>query len=245
MELTSYKLEYQTLETPPGGLPVIVAAAGVSSRMQGINKLFAPLCGVPILAKTLMALEASPDISRILVVTQEKDIPAVQNLADTYMITKLTDLLGGGATRQESVAKALVRLAPDEQDVLIHDGARPLIDPATIHRVTTALQEHVAVACGIPMTDTVKEIDRDGKVLSTPDRSRLLAVQTPQGVRVPAYREALEKAGDLSAFTDDLSIMEAAGHDVYTVAGSRRNIKITTPDDLALAEYYGNLEAEI
>ncbi len=241
---TTYKLEYRQAAMPTGGIPVIVAAAGSSTRMKGIHKLFAPLCGVPVLARTLMALEESPDISSIIVVAREQDVPAVQRLAEAYMIAKMTDLVSGGATRQESVAKGLARLAPDVQNVLIHDGARPLIEQAVIHRVTEALKEQPAVACGMPPVDTIKQVDDNGKVIATLDRSRLCAVQTPQGVRVAAYKHAIEQAGDVGAFTDDLSVMEAAGHTVCTVEGSRRNLKITTQEDLMLAEFFISREEE-
>ena len=94
------------------------------------------------------------------------------------------------------------------------------------------------MTCAVPVKDTIKEIDGTGSVVATPDRSRLAAVQTPQGVRTAEYREALEKAEELSRYTDDMSLMEAAGFPVHTVTGSYRNIKITTPEDLRLAEFF-------
>ena len=119
--------------------------------------------------------------------------------------------------------------------VLIHDGARPLVSQKTINNVVDGLKNYSAVTCGVAVVDTVKEIDADKKVLKTLDRSHLIAVQTPQGVKVADYKSALEKAEDLSAFTDDMSIMENAGYEVLTVEGDRKNIKITTLSDIALA----------
>ncbi len=244
MEQTLPRIEYQVSSLSPDALPMVVVAAGSSSRMGGIDKQFALIGGVPVLAKTLMTLEASPLISAIIVVVREEVRLSVQQLAETYMITKLSDLVVGGSTRQESVANGLSCLPSSVQKVLIHDGARPLIDEPVIDRVVTALKTYPAVACGLPVTDTIKRLDDEGNVLDTPDRSRLFAVQTPQGVWLNEYRDALGKAEDFSSFTDDLSVMEAAGYPVSTVEGSRRNLKITTPEDLALAEYYIRKEPE-
>ena len=243
MQLTEPKLTYTVKEDSPQGVPVIVAAAGSSTRM-GQNKQFLSVAGIPVLARTLMRLESSPLISSIIVVTRPEDLFAVQNLAERYQIKKLTDLVCGGKTRQESVQKGLERLPASERSVLIHDGARPLVEEATIRNVATALREYPAVTCAVPLKDTVKQADEKGMVLSTPDRNTLFAVQTPQGVWVKEYREAIQKAGDLSGFTDDTSLMEAAGFPVKIVPGSYTNIKITTGEDLAVAQAFLNREAE-
>ena len=121
--------------------------------------------------------------------------------------------------------------------MLIHDGARPLVSGRIIESVAAALREYPAVTCAVKVKDTIKETDGSGTVISTPDRSRLVAVQTPQGVWVKEYLAAAQKAGDVSAFTDDMSVMESAGFPVRTVEGSYTNIKITTPEDLRLAEF--------
>ena len=121
--------------------------------------------------------------------------------------------------------------------MLIHDGARPFVTDEIICSVISALGTHNAVACAVKLKDTVKQVDKNGYVLSTLDRDTLVAVQTPQGVNVSDYRAALEIAGNPGAFTDDMSVMEAAGHKPFTVPGSYENIKVTTPEDIALAEY--------
>lgn len=113
----------------------------------------------------------------------------------------------------------------------------PFVTDEIICSVISALGTHNAVACAVKLKDTVKQVDKNGYVLSTPDRDTLVAVQTPQGVNVSDYRAALEIAGNPGAFTDDMSVMEAAGHKPFTVPGSYENIKVTTPEDIALAEY--------
>lgn len=242
--MTELKLEYDLRGNNNSGIPVIIAAAGSSSRMEGINKQTALLAGVPVLARTLLAFERSDAISSIILVVKPGDIFGMQLMMQKYGIDKLTDIVCGGETRQESVLKGFQRLPQNAETVLIHDGARPFADDIIIRRVADALKNHSAVTCAVPLKDTVKITDKNGKVLSTPDRSSLAAVQTPQGVRVKDYLSAAEKIGDVSSFTDDMSVMEAAGYDVYTVEGSYRNIKITTPEDLKLADYFINGETE-
>lgn len=224
-------------------VPVIIAAAGLSSRMRGVRKQFLEIAGVPVLARTLLAFERSRDISRIIVAAREEDIPEIQLLADKYMIKKLTDIVPGGQSRQHSVQNALGRLTAGETRLLIHDGARPLVPESVIYNVAAALRKHDAVTCGVKVKDTVKSVDKEGKVKSTLNREELVLVQTPQGVNVSVYKKAVEAAGDLSLFTDDMSIMESAGCDVFVVPGSYRNIKITTPDDVAAAA--GLLNSEV
>lgn len=237
MALTELKLEYSLCDNKKSGIPVIIPAAGASSRMEGINKQTALLNGVPVLARTLMAFERADAVSSIILIVRPDDVFGMQMMAGKYGIEKLTDIVCGGATRQESVLNGFDRLDKNAESVLIHDGSRPLTDNSIISAVADALKEYSAVTCAVPVKDTIKIIDKEGKVLSTPDRSTLAAVQTPQGVRVADYRTAIEKIGDVSKFTDDMSVMEAAGFPVHTVKGSYRNIKITTPEDLRLAEY--------
>ncbi len=244
MQLTELKLEYVVCGNENSGIPVIIVAAGSSSRMGGIDKQSALLSGVPVLARTLMAFERSDVISGIILVVRPEDVFSMQLMAEKYGIDKLTDIVCGGKTRQESVLKGFERLGSEAAEVLIHDGARPLVGEDIIRSVADGLKSHSAVACAVPVKDTVKVIDKNGRVVNTPDRTSLAAVQTPQGVRTQDYRTAAEKVGDVSKFTDDMSVMEAAGYDVYTVAGDYRNIKITTPEDLKLAEFLINGETE-
>ena len=244
MSITELKLEYEVCDAENKGIPVIIAAAGASSRMEGINKQTALICGVPVLARTLLNFEHSDVISSIILIVRSEDVFTMQMMAEKYSISKLTDIVCGGATRQESILNGFSRLDKNTEAVLIHDGARPFTDNSVIRAVAKGLKEYSAVTCAVPVKDTVKVVDKDGKVINTPERSTLAAVQTPQGVRVADYRTAIEKIGDVSKFTDDMSVMEAAGFSVHTVRGSYRNIKITTPEDLRLAEYLISGEEE-
>lgn len=233
---TETAIKYEIAEKPKSGIPVIIVAAGSFTRMKGINKQLAEISGVPVIIRTLLAFENSDKISDIILVVRADDVFSLQLLTEKYGIKKLTDIVCGGGTRQESVIKGLSRLSFDTERVLIHDGARPLVTGRIIENVVSGLEENSAVTCGMPVVDTVKRVDENGVVVNTLDRTNLVSVQTPQGVRVGDYKRAIEKAGDVSHFTDDTSIMEAAGFKVLTVEGSRSNIKITTKDDIALAE---------
>lgn len=235
---TEFKLEFEIEEqSADGGVPVIIVAAGSSTRMNGINKQTAMLCGVPLIIRTLMKFERCREISNIILVTKPDDVFTMQQLANEYQIHKLSDIVCGGDSRQQSVKNGLERLGANAETVLIHDGARPFVTDKIIRDVISALENHNAVTCAVKLKDTVKQVDENGNVLSTPDRSSLVAVQTPQGVHISDYRAAIEKAGDLGAFTDDMSVMESAGYIPFTVSGSYDNIKVTTPEDIALAEY--------
>lgn len=238
MEAIKPILDYKICEEKGKGLPVIVVAAGSSTRMKGVNKQLLPLAGIPVIVRTLLALERSPFVSRIILVTRQEDIPEMQRLCEKYMIHKLTDLVKGGNDRHESVLCGFARLSGDENKVLIHDGARPLVTDFVIGNVTAALQNNDAVVCGVKISDTVKRADENGIVTGTVNRDGLYAVQTPQGVSVQAYKAAAEKLNDTACFTDDAAFMEAAGYQVKIVQGSCRNIKITTPEDISLAELY-------
>ena len=233
---TETVLKYEVSEVPKDGIPAIIVAAGSFTRMEGVNKQLAEISGIPVIIRTLMAFENSNLVSSIILVVRADDVFSVQLLTEKYGITKLTDIVCGGNCRQESVVKGLSRVSVTAEKVLIHDGARPLVDGETIERVAKGLDSFSAVTCAVPIVDTVKRVDTNGQVLETLNRDGLVSVQTPQGVRVTDYKSALEKAEDLSAFTDDMSIMEKAGFKVLTVMGSRDNIKITTKRDISFAE---------
>lgn len=235
MTETKPKLEF-TVNKENEKLPVIVVAAGNSTRMQGINKQLTCIFGVPLIIRTLMVFESCENISNIILVVRTEDVFEMQMMTEKFGISKVSDIVCGGANRQESVAKGLSRVAENQTKVLIHDGARPLVDELTIGGVVRALENYPAVTCGVKLKDTVKRLHSDGTVAETLKRESLISVQTPQGVWVKEYCEAIEKLGDVSNFTDDTSIMEAAGYKVMTVPGSYKNIKITTPEDISVAE---------
>lgn len=218
-------------------VPVIVVAAGSSLRMNGVNKQLCEIGSVPVIVRTLLAFENCDTVSNIVLVVKTEDLFKIQFICEKYNITKLTDIVCGGASRQESVLKGFERIPKDAEKVLIHDGARPLVSDSIIKSVVKGLERFSACGCGVKVKDTIKEIGVDGSILKTVPRENLVAIQTPQGVRVKEYLEATKNT-DVSTFTDDLSIMEASGYLAGIVEGSYKNIKITTVEDLALAESY-------
>ena len=237
MPKLDFALSFKENNTGTDGYPVIIVAAGGSTRMQGIDKLFTPLLGVPTIARTIKAFEDSDCISSITVVTREDKIADIKKLAEKYAISKLEFVVAGGNCREESVKNGIALYKGRYTAALVHDGARPLIMGEVIKNVADALKNHQCVACAVPLKDTVKEINNDGVAVNTPDRSRLVAVQTPQGVDIDKFLEVAEKY-DLSIFTDDTSVLEAVGFSTKTVKGDYTNIKITTPEDIAVAEMY-------
>jgi len=237
---TKPKIEYSILEEKDA-MPVIIVAAGNSTRM-GSNKQLMTVRNIPVIVRTLMAFQGCESVSRIILVTRAEDIFVMQSLADEYGISKLSDIVCGGKNRPESVLNGFARLSQNEETVLIHDGARPLVTSRVICSVADALKERVAVTCAVKVKDTIKQVDENGKVVKTLLRDSLVAVQTPQGVKTKEYLDAINKAEDISVFTDDMSVMESAGYDVYTVEGDYKNIKITTYEDILSAE--GFLEEE-
>lgn len=213
----------------------IVAAAGSSSRMGGENKLLQTLDGVPVLAHTLMALNASELTDEIVVAAREEDLLSFGELCKIYGVTKPVKIVRGGETRLESVYLASLECREDAAFLAVHDGARPLASPELIDRTIALAHRTNAAAPAVPIKDTVKVV-RDGKVEITPDRESLRAIQTPQVFDAALFRAALESARTAGeAFTDDCSVVERLGKEVYLTDGSYENIKITTPEDLALA----------
>lgn len=231
MPQVEFKLEYTLNAYETEGVTAIITAAGSSSRMGGVDKILAPLNGKPVLAHTLQAFEDHPEITAIIVVAAERNLLAVQQICEKF--SKVTDVVPGGENRADSVATgfSLVRT----KQVLIHDGARPLVDKPVIDRVLEGLKTYVACAAAVPVKDTVKTVDENGLILSTLKRDTLMAMQTPQGFDSQVYRNALEGNTDIGCFTDDCALVESSGVQVYCVAGDYRNIKITTAEDLLIA----------
>lgn len=239
MSTKTFSIEYTKNDSVNASVGVVIVAAGSASRMGGVNKILAPLSGKPTICHTISAFNNNPLVSEIVLVTREDMVLNLQNLTDEYGFSKVTDIITGGNCREESVKKGFEQLAknPKIKTVLIHDGARPLISQKVITSVINAVEEFLAVIPVVKAKDTMKRIDTFGKVEQT--IANLVNVQTPQGFAVSVLSEAFEKAGeDLSRFTDDASIAEAAGTSVYTVMGDYKNIKITTPEDMILAEAF-------
>ncbi len=212
----------------------VVPAAGSATRMAGINKIFLELDGIPVLARTLMALESCEKINEIIIATKETDIPNVASLCKEYGITKATKIVRGGSTRAESVNNAVREVSADATHIAVHDGARPFITPDLVNRVINAAEEHHAAAPGVRVKDTIKTV-KNGRVVDTPDRETLFAIQTPQIFDADLLKGALANVINKKlSVTDDCMAVEALGAEVWIVDGSYDNIKITTPEDVYL-----------
>ncbi len=216
----------------------IIVAAGDSTRMgYNMSKQLIPLCGRPAIEYTLRAFQNCEQIQEIIVVARSQDINDIAHTAFTFK--KVMAVTAGGSDRAASVRKGIHAASRCTTHFAIHDGARVLITPDEISRVLNAAYETSAATLGTPVTDTVKVVGEDGNILSTPDRSSLWSVQTPQVFEAGLYRRAIENAvaGNLSV-TDDCSMVEALGVPVKVVRGEYTNIKLTTPSDIAIAEAF-------
>ncbi|SMC39966.1 2-C-methyl-D-erythritol 4-phosphate cytidylyltransferase [Papillibacter cinnamivorans] len=214
----------------------VVAAAGSSLRMGGENKLLMFLDGIPVLIRSLLALDQSPEINEIVVVTRGEDIVEVGSLCKEYGISKPVRIVAGSDIRSKSVLCGVLEVSPKAGLIAVHDGARPLVTPEIIGAAVRKAAECGAAAPAVPVKDTVKTaVDR--RVTATPDRSFLFAVQTPQVFEAGLLKAALQSAVTAGAdLTDDCSAVERLGMSVMLTEGSEENMKITTPLDLALAE---------
>lgn len=219
-------------------LTVLVPAAGLGRRMQaGVNKQYLELDGRPILAHTLALFEADPQVAQILVIAPPDELDYCRtDIVHRHGFTKVAQLVAGGAERQDSVRNGLrsCELADDEI-VLIHDGVRPLFDPALIAPLAAKAAEVGGCIVGVPVKDTVKQVV-EGEITTTPERKLLWLAQTPQAFRFGLIREAHEQAlAEGFVGTDDASLLERLGRPVAMLEGDYRNLKITTPEDLVLA----------
>ena len=212
----------------------VIVAAGNASRTEGIDKVMAPLGGEPLIRHTVRAFENCDAVSEIVVVTREDQLVAVNDLCSDF--SKVTAVVVGGKSRVESVQLGLNALSDKVCLAAVHDGARPFASWQMIDRVIRAANSYGAAAPGIPVKDTVKEVT-GGVVKNTPDWSALRAIQTPQVFDFDLLRGALKKAVlEGAQITDDCSAVENMGMSVKIVEGEERNIKITTPMDLKIAE---------
>lgn len=216
---------------------MIVAAAGSSTRMGGQDKMFARLGGAPVLMRTICAIDQAELVNEIVVAASEENLEEVAALCARSGLRKRVKVVKGGASRTESVLSAALECDPKAELIAIHDGARPLVRPEMIDEMIRLGGTTHAVAPAIPMKDTVKIADGNGLVLSTPDRSTLYAVQTPQVFQANILKAALQSAMDAGAeLTDDCSAVERLGMKIRLVEGEERNLKVTTPLDLKIAE---------
>ena len=196
------------------------------------SKLLLKINGETVLQRSVNAFLNISDVDEVIVVAREKDIPAFSDILTDERVSFVI----GGDTRQQSVMNA-VDMIDECELIIIHDGARPLIKSVDIENTIRAAKENKAAAVGVFVKDTVKVVDKNGFVVSTPDRSTLFAVQTPQIFDFELYKNAAKNAREKGLdFTDDCQLVECFNKKVKTVAGSYSNIKITTPDDIVLAE---------
>ena len=212
----------------------VIVAAGTASRMGGIDKVMAQLDGEPMICRTVRAFQNCDAIKEIVIVTREDLIIPIGDLCRNF--DKVKAVVSGGKTRDESVGHGLNALSKEVKLAAIQDGARPLVTFEVIDRAVRAANSYGAAAPAVPVKDTIKVV-QGGIVKETPDRSRLQAVQTPQVFDIQLRRAALKKAADDKAqITDDCSAVERMGMSVKIVEGDERNIKVTTPMDLKIAQ---------
>jgi 2-C-methyl-D-erythritol 4-phosphate cytidylyltransferase len=201
-------------------------------------KVFLPMGGAPLLARTLAPFEACPGVAEIIVLAPPGDgVRMAAEAAARFQIRKISRIIPGGAERQDSVYRGLKALGPQTDLVLIHDGARPFVTPDLIDRVAAETRASRAAVAAVPVRDTIKEVGGDLRVLKTLNREGLWEIQTPQGFHYALLLEAYERAfRDGFYGTDDAALVERLGVEVKVVPGSRFNLKITTPEDLVLGE---------
>lgn len=226
-------------EVAPGAhgdrVGAVVVAAGQSTRMTGMDKVFARVAGLPLIAHAVNALEEARGVHEIVLVLSESRVDEGRAMVDELGWRKVVDVCPGGERRQDSVVAGLDRLKGC-QWVIVHDGARPCLTSELVSRGLEAARDTGAAVAAVPSKDTIKVVAHDGIVESTPDRNKLWAVQTPQTFRYDLLASAhSELRGE---FTDDASMVEALGGRVRVHLGSYDNLKVTTPEDLPIVEQW-------
>src|SRR5690554_4506987 len=225
-------------------IAAIIVAAGKGTRMNAqINKQYLFLHGKPILAHTLDAFENCELIDEIIVVVGEQEMEVcMRDIVHGYGYKKIKKLVVGGETRQQSMYNGLSEVSSECNIVITHDGARPLVTQDTIHRSIEKTIEYKATVIGVPVKETIKTIDSKGFVKNTPQRDLLWTIQTPQSftysLLLQAHKKALEEGFE---GTDDAMLVENLGHPIKIIKGHYENIKITTPEDLFMAESILNI----
>ncbi len=217
---------------------VIFPAAGQGRRMKvGKNKVFLELKGLPILVRTLLRFSQLQEVGQLILAVGPSEIRDVEEMLEGVSGLKPCSIVAGGSERQYSIANCIKMVSSDADIVLVHDAARPLVSVETIKGVIDKARNVGGAIAAVPEKNTIKVVSKDGMVVSTPPRESLWAVQTPQGfqrdILLRAYAKA-EEDGYLG--TDDASLVERLGVPVQVVASDYRNIKITTPEDLVIAE---------
>ncbi len=217
----------------------LIPAAGVGKRMgKAVSKQFLPLGDMPMLAHTLLAFQRTSEVDEVIPILSQEDMEGcLRDIIERFHITKVRTLVVGGKERQDSVANGLHKLEKDTAVVLVHDAVRPFVTPEMIRESVDCAKKGECVAVGVPLKDTVKEVNAKSMVIQTLERSRLWAIQTPQAFPVKVLKHAYAEATKQKRYgTDDSTLVERDGNNVRVIMGSYENIKITTPEDLLLAE---------
>ncbi len=216
---------------------VVIPAAGQGKRMKSnIKKQFMELLGRPVLAHTLSVFINNTKIDQIIIVVNVDEIDyCKKNIINKFSDSRVK-IIAGGESRRESVFAGLKALSPVIDYVIIHDGARPLLTQDLLNKVIKSLKIHSAITVGTSLKDTVKRIDKQQIVQDTPERSSLMAIQTPQAFLYDIIMEAHQNVPKEQPVTDDASLLEYIGKEIKIIEGSYENIKITTPLDLVIAE---------
>jgi 2-C-methyl-D-erythritol 4-phosphate cytidylyltransferase len=217
----------------------IIVAAGSGTRMNlGYNKVYAEICGRPVLHYSIKAIDMSRCVDEIILVIAADEMQYCQEkviIPGGY--SKVSKIVAGGRTRQDSVWNGLIEVDSSAEVVVVHDGARPCVHTADIDSICSSVSAFGSVALGVPSKDTLKTVDKDGIVTGTPDRSFVWAVQTPQAFKrdilMAAYQRSRE---DESTATDETTLVERMGYPTRLIKGAYSNIKITTREDLVIAE---------
>ncbi|MDM8000939.1 MAG: 2-C-methyl-D-erythritol 4-phosphate cytidylyltransferase [Dehalococcoidia bacterium] len=220
-------------ETPRERVGAVIAAAGSSRRMEGIDKIFASLVGKPVLWHVLRVFEDCPVVDEVIVVLSDESVPRGERLVEEGAFSKVTAVCAGGRRRQDSVGVGLRKLKQPDW-VVIHDGARPCLTAELIKKGLKEARRTGAAIAAVPLKETVKVVDGEGRIEVTPVRESLWSAQTPQVFRFDVIAGAY--ASVTREVTDDASMVEAMGHKVRVYMGRYDNIKVTTREDLALAE---------
>ena len=215
----------------------VIVAAGSATRMRGVDKIMAELCGEPVIAHTIRRFQNAGCIDEIVVVAREDQLEAIRKISEDKGFHKVQAIVPGGSSRMESVQAGLNAASKETVLAAVQDGARPLVTEDIICRTVDMALSYHASAPAIPVKDTIKVIGEDGRVESTPDRETLRAVQTPQIFDRDLLLAAWQRAKkEKIPYTDDCGAMEGLGVHVYLTEGSEENLKITTPLDLKMAE---------
>ena len=225
-------------------ITALILGAGNSSRMKAEkSKMLLEIGGIPVLRRTVEIFEAIDEIEKIIVTARACDKEEFRRILSG--VRKPVLITEGGATRQTSVAGAFRLIDTDTELLLIHDGARPLVERETVLNTISCAQRTGAAAVGVPVKDTIKQVNAELEIVATPERSTLYSIQTPQIFRCSLYAQALEKAvADGVDLTDDCQLVERLGAAVTVVTGAYSNIKITTQEDIPLAESILKLRGE-